>query len=258
MPSPFPGMDPYLENPAFWPDFHARFITYWCDTLRELLPEQYEARVDERVNLVEVHPEHVKLIAPDVSITRDASATMPASEAKGVATIEPTVIPLAMEEGVRETYIEIRRRPERTLIAVLELLSPSNKEEPGRSIYLAKRNALLHQDVHLVELDLLLADRRLPLAGPYPAGDYFALVSRSDRRPDCHVFAWTIREPLPTIPIPLRSPDRDIAIDLGAVFTQNYDRGGYRRSLIYQAPPDVKLPPQDLSWVVETALHAGR
>jgi hypothetical protein len=28
MPSPFPGMDPYLESPELWRGFHARLITY--------------------------------------------------------------------------------------------------------------------------------------------------------------------------------------------------------------------------------------
>jgi len=62
MPSPFPGMDPYLEDPAFWPDFHARFLYNWSDALADLLPEQYEARIDETVRLVEVNPSKRKLI----------------------------------------------------------------------------------------------------------------------------------------------------------------------------------------------------
>ena len=36
MPSPFPGMDPYLEQ--FWGDIHHRFITYACDQLQITLP----------------------------------------------------------------------------------------------------------------------------------------------------------------------------------------------------------------------------
>lgn len=39
MASPFPGMDPYLEDPAFWPDFHHRFLENWCDALADLLPD---------------------------------------------------------------------------------------------------------------------------------------------------------------------------------------------------------------------------
>lgn len=208
MPSPFPGMDVYLEDPAFWPDFHARFITYWCDTLREFLPAGFEARVDERANL---------------------------------------------EMGIRETYIEILRRPERSVVATLELLSPSNKENPGRALYLAKRNALLRADVHLVELDLLLGGQRLPLAAAYPPGDYFALVSRADKRPICHVYGWSMRQPLPTIPIPLRAPDADVLTDLAQVFTLNYDRGGYAPSLPYGEPAPISLSPNNAAWVAERA-----
>ena len=39
MPSPFPGMDPYLEDPAYWSDFHAAFLTYWRDAIADLQPE---------------------------------------------------------------------------------------------------------------------------------------------------------------------------------------------------------------------------
>ncbi len=56
MRSPFPGMDPYLETPAFWSDFHARFINNWCDAVLDCLPSDYEARFDEKVNLIEIAP----------------------------------------------------------------------------------------------------------------------------------------------------------------------------------------------------------
>jgi hypothetical protein len=75
--------------------------------------------------------------------------------------VAPTIL-----EGPRETYIEILHQPDRTLVAVLELLLPANKEQPGRTEYLAKRRALLHQKVHLVELDLLVGGRRLEKALP--------------------------------------------------------------------------------------------
>ena len=39
MPSPFPGMDPYLEISGDWRDFHATFIAHCRDTLNELLPD---------------------------------------------------------------------------------------------------------------------------------------------------------------------------------------------------------------------------
>src|SRR5438046_2105808 len=182
MPNRFPGIDPYLEYQGFWPDFHASFITYWRDALVQQLPDNYEARIDERVNPVELPPktiQRIQRIAPDVVVSHRESPTALATVPPGVGTLEPVTIPLVIEEEVeRETYIEILHRPERTLVAVLELLSPSNKEEPGRSVYLAKRNALLLQAVHLVELDLLLGGQRLPLDGVYPPGHYYAVIER--------------------------------------------------------------------------------
>ena len=253
MPSPFPGMDVYLEDPAFWPDFHARFITYWCDALRELLPAGYEARVDERVNLIETSPQAMRQIGPDVLVSHEGPPGYAARQPGVAAILEPAPIPLLIHEGVRETYIEILRRPERSVVATLELLSPSNKENPGRALYLAKRNALLRADVHLVELDLLLGGLRLPLAAAYPPGDYFALVSRADKRPICHVYGWSIWQPLPTIPIPLRAPDADVLTDLAQVFTLNYDRGGYDRSLPYGEPAPISLSPNNAAWAAERA-----
>jgi hypothetical protein len=241
MPNRFPGVDPYLESQGFWPDFHASFITYWRDALAEQLPENYEARIDERVNLVQLPPrtiQRIQRIAPDVVVSHRESATALAPPPAGVATMEPVTIPLVIDEEVeRETYIEILHRPERSLVAVLELLSPSNKEEPGRAAYLMKHYALLRHSIHLVELDLLLGGQRLPLEKPYPPGDYFALISREDRRPDCQVYSWTVQQPLPSIPIPLKTPDPDIWIDLGEVFAITYDRGRYARSIDYTSPP---------------------
>src|SRR6202008_2923837 len=123
------------------------------------------------------------------------------------------------------TYIEILYQPDRSLVAVLELLSPANKEYPGRTEYLAKRMAFLNQNVHLVELDLLRGGRRLPMQGPLPPGDSYYFVSRGEQRPDCQVYAWNLRQALPRLPVPLRAPDADIFIELGAVFATAYDRG---------------------------------
>jgi len=242
MSSAFPGMDPYLENPVYWPDFHSRFNNTWCEAIADSLPPNYEATLGERVYLVEHDPEVRKLGYPDVAVSQseEPSSTTPAS-AGGVATLEPVTIPLMILEGPRQTYIEILHQPDRTLVAVLELLSPANKEEPGRFEYLAKQRAFVHQKVHLVELDLLLEGRRLPLERPLPPADYYYLVSRGDHRPDCQVYFWTLRLPLPKMPVPLRSPDPDIIIDLGAVFTTAYERGRFGRRINYQAHLSVLL-----------------
>jgi hypothetical protein len=247
-------MDPYLETPALWADFHARFTTYWCDALIECLPDNYEARIDEKVHLIERSlPPRDKRLEPDVAITQRRPTLTPSPPSAGVATLEPVTLSLVIEEESHERHIEILHRPDHRLVAVLELLSPSNKEEPGRTLYIGKRNALIYHPVHLVELDLLLKGQRLRLAEELPAGDYYAMISRGDQRPKCDVYAWTMRQPLPVIPIPLLPPDPVVWFDLGAVFTPTYDRGRYARSLDYTAPPTVSLDAARLAWVRERA-----
>jgi hypothetical protein len=229
-------MDPFLEYPAYWLDFHSRFVNSWCEAVADALPSHYEASLGERVTQGE----------PKI-------ASVPFSQ-PGLATLEPVTIPLMLLEGPRESYIEILYHADRSLVAVLELLSPANKEYPGRTEYLAKRMALLHQNVHLAELDLLLGGHRLPMQRPLPPADYYYLVARGERRPDCEVFSWTLRQPLPKLPVPLRAPDPDIVIDLGLVFATAYERGRFRRRINYQAPPAI-LRDEDKQWA-ETIVNA--
>jgi hypothetical protein len=253
MKSPFPGMDPYLEDPAFWPDFHTRFITYCSDYISDRLPEHYEARLDERLSVLEPIADQPATVIPDVTVS-GTGARKPGilqTETASTATLEPVTIPLpeVFEDEVRESYIRIVRRPDRELVTVIELLSPSNKTGAGRELYLAKRTALIFQDVNLVELDLLRTGQRLPLSRPLPVGDYFALVARADRRPQCDVYAWTLRHLLPTIPIPLRVPDADIALNMAELVATTFERGRYARSLKYGENPVGNLGDEDLSWV---------
>src|SRR5581483_2276117 len=102
MSSPFPGMDPYLETPALWSDFHARFITYWSDALSDCLPSNYEARIDEKVRLVEVAPSRQKLIEPDVAVSQREPSRAPSTAPAGVATLEPVTMALVIEEETHE------------------------------------------------------------------------------------------------------------------------------------------------------------
>lgn len=251
---PFPGMDPYLEDPAFWPDFHQRFITYLCDELASGLPDNYEVRIDERVNLVELPADSVKQIRPDLTISQTHPLPeFAAGDSVSTATLEPVTMPLLFLDEDVEAYLQILHRPDRTLVTVLELLSPTNKTDPGRSDYFAKRNAILRQAVHLVELDLLVGGHRVPMRRPLPPGDYYAFVSRWDTRPNCDVYAWSLRSPLPRIRIPLRAPDPDLLFDLGGVFHEAYDRGRYARSLPYAAPPKAPLANADQSWAAAIA-----
>jgi hypothetical protein len=248
-------MDPYLEDPAFWPDFHHRFIDDWCEAVAELLPEPYEARLNERVNLVQMSPEIITLIYPDVSVSHGSPPIRASAAGGGTLLLEPVTIPHEFLEEVREARIEILHRPERSLVAVLEMLSPTNKTGDGFQEYRAKRKTVLLQKVHLVELDLLVGGNRWPLLRPLPSAEYYAFVSRSEKRPNCDVYHWTMRQPLPTIPIPLRAPDADILVDLGKVFQKTFARGRYARSLAYGKASPAPLKPSDDEWAQALAVR---
>ena len=100
----------------------------------------------------------------------------------------------------------------------------------------------------MVEIDLLIAGRRLPMAKPLPPGDYFTIVSRGSRSAKGDVYAWSIRHPLPKIPIPLEEPDPDVVLDLGELFALAYERGRYERLIHYERPLDLPLHPDDKAW----------
>ena len=260
MASPFPGMDPYLEDPAFWLRFSRNVhLICWREAVAAALPENYDARLDETVNLVQMSPEVIKLIYPDIAVSREPRRTKRShSKSSGTLLLEPVHIPHEFLEEVRQTRIEILHRPERSLVAVLELLSPFNKSGEGFDEYRAKRKTILLQKVHLVELDLLVGGKRLPLSKPLPSADYYALISRAEDRPNCEVYHWALRDPLPTIPIPLRAPDADIPIDLGKVFRDTYERGRYACSLLLHAAACRSLSRKDAQWATGVASRATR
>jgi Protein of unknown function (DUF4058) len=255
MPGPFPGMDPYLESQGYWQDFHTSFLTYCRKALTAVLPRHYAALIEERISLVDLSGESTQLYRPNIGIVHESGAPLPQGNRGVLATLEPITIPLALEalEEVRQRWIEIRKLPDRSLVTVIELLSPSNKIGSGRSEYIEKRNQWIKQPVHVVEIDLLLSGHRLPMKKPLPTADYYAFVSRSDRRPNCEVYAWSIRRELPTIPIPLVSPDPDVNLGLAAVFGQTYDDAPYGELVRYAATLDLPLAPDDREWVEHLA-----
>jgi hypothetical protein len=247
----FPGVDPYLEAQGYWPEFHLKFINYLQEAIAHELPGDYETRMDERMNLIDMIQDVVYGFRPDVAILHEGEARGGATGG-GVATLEPVTIPITFIEDERQPYIEIRHRPSRTLVTVIEVLSPANKSGNGRRDYLVRRNALLRQNVGLVELDFLLKGLRLPMDAPLPPGDCYAFVAPAEKQPDCDVYAWSIRRVLPSIPIPLRAPDPPVWIDLGAVYGLTYERGGSGKSVDYSTPLDLPLSPDDREWAERT------
>jgi len=260
MASPFPGVDPFLESQHYWQDFHATFVNYWREAVSDALPDHYEARLDERVQIVGLDAREDRVILPDVSVVQKGDSDKVRGQAQdgGLATVEAVTLELPVMGEVRETLIEILHRPERSLVTVLELLSPTNKTNPGRGQYLSKRMELFTQPVHMVEVDLLLGGERLPMRRPLPAGDFYAIVSRAERRRTGQVYAWTVRDKLPALPVPLLKPDRDVLVDLGAVFATAYERGKFGRSIDYKAELAMPLEEGKTRWAQERARAAFR
>lgn len=244
-------MDPFLENQE-WEDFHTRFNTVVGECLAPSLEPRYVVRVERRVYIErlagEASPRRVDVAVLWTGGTGGASA--PAGRTSAVAPVECL---LPMPEERREAFLVVRDRETLEVVTVLETLSPANKRpgSDGRREYLAKREAVLQSQAHLVEFDLLRGGARLPMADALPPGDYYAIVSRAYRRPRAEVYAWAARDPLPTLPIPLTRGDPDASLDLQRVFTMVYDRARYDLSLDYQAPlapePDAALA----AWIAD-------
>jgi hypothetical protein len=263
MAGPFPGMDPYIECQGNWPDFHSGLIAEVRNALGTRLPDNYVARMGERIEVVSFDEADAGSYSPDVLVARRESSPTPVRPASGSAatTLEPVLIDVSDHdpEEIRHTWLEVRRLPDMELITVVEMLSPTNKTGVGRREYLEKRRELQSQKVNLVEIDLLMGGHRVPMKKPLPDGHYFVVVARGHRLPTAEVYSWSIRDRLPTVPIPLRAPDADVAIDLQELVGRVYDLGRYGRTLRHNQPlPQplaVLLHREDREWT--EAIGAG-
>lgn len=138
MASPFPGMDPYLEDQGYWKELHTKFVNGIQDALAERVPDSYEVRPEERLSLIyDTDSDLKRHVWPDVAIVGKSDATHTERPGPSTLALEPITLPLRMyqTEEVIEHRIEIRRFPNRELVTVVELLSPSNKEPPGERLY---------------------------------------------------------------------------------------------------------------------------
>src|SRR4051794_21166385 len=126
MPSPFPGMDPYLEQ--FWGDIHARLIIYGCDQLQGHLPQNLRARVQERV-FVDAPETGERDVYPDLRVVERGRGQTTITTPRGeVAVAQPLILHLTTIEPVTETFIEIIDIGSgRRVVTVIEVLSPANK-----------------------------------------------------------------------------------------------------------------------------------
>ena len=252
MPSPFPGMDPWLENPDLFPDFHNRLIIVLSEALNAALPPGYVAT---SANRVWVSDDHMR--EPDVSLLGNG----PRREGQVGLLARPGVIQLsrpAAREPSTETYLEIRTSRGRKLITAIEVLSLSNKQ-PGnsRKAYLQKQDELILASVSLVEVDLLRGGLHTSIALPRElreeAGspDYHVSIMRpwaDDGHGDVGVVPVRMRGPLPSVPVPLEAGMPSVVVELQPLLDRCYDSGRSGELTDYHTDPEPALSPENQAW----------
>lgn len=272
MKSPFPGMDPYLEAPDIFPDFHNRLAMIISDLLNEHMPKPYYARLEHRSDVGIVHDGHIRhRIVPDVAVMRplphvhEPAPHYPA----GVAVAEPRTITSPSlhvylhDEPYLHPFIEIRDAARgHKLVTLIEIVSPSNKRPgPDRRAYQTKQAEVLGSDANLIEIDWLRDGERLLLypelsialdQNPY---DYVVTLNRGKTRLEYTLFPCTVREILPCIPVPLADDTPDVLLDLQVAFERVYLSGPYARMIDYAQEPRPPLTADDAVWA-DTLLKA--
>jgi hypothetical protein len=251
MPSPFPGMDPYLEG-YLWPDVHHALAEEIRRQLTPKIAPQYVARIAIRFVAEELASEEtVGIMLPDVEVissSRTSTAIAPAVAAYGeVIATAPFVLPLKQSIRTRLASVEIRDTASRTLVTSIEILSPVNKRGSGWDEYQQKRQTVMRSSAHLLEIDLLRPGRRPVHVGRLPAAPYFAFLTRAPLR-QIEVWPAQLADKLPILPLPLQEPDPDVPLDLSAALAAVYDSARYDLDIDYHRPPEPPLTAAESTW----------
>jgi hypothetical protein len=249
MPSPFPGMDPYLENPELWPDVHAELISQMRAALNPALRPRYVARIELRVYISDQDDAGRDFLGPDVRIEKRPrrKSAKKAQRSEAVAVAEPLTIPFLTDEEIEEARLEIRHVESKALVTVIEILSPANKirGSAGRRSFLNKRREILTSEVHWIEIDLLRAGTPTLARLERADCDYRIVVARCEQCTYGKFWPVSVRQGLPVIGIPLLGKDPDVPLDLNAVLRTAYDRAQYDATIDYRRDPAPPLVRED-------------
>lgn len=260
MPSPFPGMNPYLESPAIWSSFHTRLLVAIADTLAPVLRPNYYIEVETRTYKEQEDEDDELLVGiPDAAVLSATSSKQPKDTVSEVATTliqnRPQPITLPMPITLKERYLEVREIGTETVITVIEILSPKNKKRgKGRVAYERKRSRILESLSNLIKIDLLRGYPPMTMLGQVQPTHYRIVVSRSEQRPQADLYGFNLREPIPSFPLPLKPEDEEPMVDLQAIVQGVCERAGYNDRLDYRQPvPLPALSEADQQWM-ETLL----
>ncbi len=256
MPSPFPGMDPYLERADLWPNVHNSLMAALRDDLAPRLRPRYFVGLEERAVLA-VADDAAIGTRPDLAVGETAPEAGALHEA-GLIYEVPVAVTVLLPDYVRLGYLELRTAADDRIVTVVELLSPFNKRSgEGWDDYTRKRGQVLASAVHLVEIDLLRAGQRMALARPVAQADYRILVSAWETRPRADLYAFDVTSPIPSFPLPLLPDDMPARVDLGAILHAVYDRAGFDLRLDYRRDAEPPLRPQAAAWADALLRAAG-
>lgn len=217
MPSPFPGMDPFLENEQLWPGFQHHLVHSLYQILLPSLMDRYRARVCQRSY-----------------------------------TTEQALFTSIVREEHLEHFLEVRQRSDGRLVTLLDVASPANKTTAvGRQAYLDKRQEGRGLKANLVEIDLVLQGQ--PLLDysreGLPDWDYAVTVTRANQPDRYEIYNLTMEKRLPRFRLPLAADDRDTVVDLQAAFTRCYDQGNYADKIDYGPDPLTRLDDTQKTWI---------
>jgi hypothetical protein len=253
-------MDPYIERPEIWPDFHDSLITFIRGALQPLLRPRFAALVQDRLYVVESE----RPIYPDVSVVRTSAPEAPTPPQAATTGVDAATVFAGWREEVLQPVIHIvEPAAGNRLVTAIEVLSPDNKTPgEGQNSYREKRRELLAGRSNLVEIDLLrsgrptvrLSARRLARLPPW---HYLVCVTR--RRPRRQeVYSIPLPQRLPRVAIPLTNGVPDVPLDLQAVFTRCWEEGPYPELLRYEGPPPGgNLTPEEVAWCENLLRESG-
>jgi len=259
MPSPFPGMNPYLENPELWSEVHNRLIVAMAIAIESNLSRQYRVAIEKRTYISDGE-ESLLVGIPDVSVYSQRSST---NQTPSIATLaaqdEAITVTIPIPEEARESYLEIREVATGYVVTVIELLSPKNKSVGiGRRKYETKRSLVLSSPTHLVEIDLLRGGKSMQIFRPIPQTDYRILISRSDRRPQAQLYAFGVQQKIPQFLLPLQSGDTEPLVDLQSLLAQVYDQARFDMAINYTQETIPPLKEEDRMWADDLLREQGR
>ncbi len=255
----FPGMDPYLEHHALWPDVHNSLIAAIRDAIVPRVAPNYYVRLESRAYVVRSDnpKDDLFLGRPDLAIVsptlawrvgEGVSTAVLAADDVGVQVLEAS---LPMPDEIDHYYLEVRSVQTHDLVTVIELLSPVNKlDARGREEYVEKRRQIIYSASNYVEIDLLRAGRPLPLS-PQVQSDYRILVSRSWARPRTQLYVFNLPAPLPDIPLPLLPQDKERLIPLNDILHQTYTRARFDLQIDYSEPAVPPLTEAQAAWAAD-------